>query len=99
MFGLNGEGGDEFSVYDHVESLIKINRHGRSTLGSTELVKTSCDLVGKGEESSGGGPVGTETMFSVGNMVVVIEFWKQEAYIYDYICIYSVLYDYMRLYI
>ena len=47
---------------DHVESFGKIYRHGHSTVGRTELVEAPCDLVGKGEEGSGGGPVGTETM-------------------------------------
>ena len=61
------EGGDEFSVDDHVESFGKINRHGHSMVVGIQLVEALFDLVGKGEEGSGGGPVGTKTMLSGGN--------------------------------
>ena len=67
-------------MYDHVERFGNINRHGHSTVGRTELVETPCDLVSEGEEGSGSGPFGTETMLSGGNWKVVVSFWKQEAF-------------------
>ena len=67
-------------MYDHVESFGKISQHGHSTVGRTELVEAPCDLVGKGEEDSGGGSVETETMLSGGNWEVVVKFWKKEAF-------------------
>ena len=67
-------------MHHHVKSFEKINRHGQSTVDRTGLVETPCDLVGKGEEGSGGGPVGTETMLSGGNWEVVVKLWKQEAF-------------------
>ena len=65
---------------DHVESFGKINRHGHRTVGGSGLVKAPGDLVGEGEEGSGGGPVGTETVLSGGNWEVAVEFWKQEPF-------------------
>ena len=52
-------------MYDHVESFGKINRHGHSTVGRTGLIEAPSDLVGKGEEGSGGGLVWTETMLGI----------------------------------
>ena len=63
-------------MYDHVESFGKINRRGHSTVGRTALVEAPSDLVCKGEEGSGGGPVGTETMLGGSSWEVVVEFWK-----------------------
>ena len=44
------------------------------------LVKAPCDLVGKGEDDSGGGSVMTEAMLSGGKWEVVVQFWTQEAF-------------------
>ena len=85
-------------MYDHVESFGKINRHGYSTVGVTELVKAPCDLVSKGEEGSGIGPVGTETMLSGATGRWLLSSASKRL-IYMIIYIYSVLYDYMRRYI
>ena len=49
-------------------------------VGRTALVEAPSDLVCKGEEGSGGGLVGTETMLNGGNWEVVVEFWMLEAF-------------------
>ena len=65
---------------DMVESLGKINRHGLSTVRRTNLIKAPYDLVGKGEEGSGDGPVMKEAMMSGGKWEVAVKFWQQEAF-------------------
>ena len=66
---------------DHVESFGKINQHGHRSVRGSGLVKAPTDLVGEGEEGSGGGPVRTETMLSGGDWEVAVEFWKRLQFV------------------
>ena len=65
-------------MVDRVESLRQVNRHGHGAEGWSWLVEAADHLVDKGEECSGSGSGGTETMLC-GSQVEGIELRKKES--------------------